>query len=92
MYKFQGAFTTKRRKRLSLCLLSQALCHKDIWGSGGIAPPFLTSALDGGEWSASRSGRFITRERPPPLSGTHWIGGRVGPDSAILSVACLYTD
>jgi hypothetical protein len=21
------------------------------WGSGGIAPPFLTLALDGGEWS-----------------------------------------
>jgi hypothetical protein len=27
-------------------------------GSGRIAPPFLTSALDGGEWSASRHGRF----------------------------------
>jgi hypothetical protein len=23
-----------------------------------MAPPFLTSALDGGEWSASRLGRF----------------------------------
>jgi hypothetical protein len=22
------------------------------WGNGGIAPPFLTSALDGGEWSS----------------------------------------
>jgi len=32
----------------------------------------LTSALDEGEWSASRPGRFITRERAP---GTHWIGG-----------------
>jgi hypothetical protein len=31
---------------------------------------FLTSALDGGEWSASRPGRFI------PI--THWIGGSVG--------------
>jgi hypothetical protein len=36
----------------------------------------LTSALDGGEWSASRPGRFIPRERAP---GTHWIGVRVGP-------------
>jgi hypothetical protein len=34
----------------------------------------LTSALDGGEWSASRSGRFTSRERAP---GTHWIGGWV---------------
>jgi hypothetical protein len=24
------------------------------WESGGIAPRFLTSALDGGEWSGSR--------------------------------------
>jgi len=31
-------------------------------------------ALDGGEWSTSRSGRFTTRERVP---GTHWIGGCV---------------
>jgi hypothetical protein len=27
-------------------------------GSGGIAPPFLTSALAAGEWSDSRTGRF----------------------------------
>jgi hypothetical protein len=36
----------------------------------------LTSALDGGEWSASRPGSFTSRERAP---GTHWIGGCVGP-------------
>jgi hypothetical protein len=35
----------------------------------------LTSALDGGEWSASRPGRFTPRERTPD---THWIGGWVG--------------
>jgi hypothetical protein len=29
--------------------------HEDIWGSGGIAPPFLTLALDGGESSASHA-------------------------------------
>jgi hypothetical protein len=32
---------------------------------------FLTSALAGGEWSASRPGRLIPGERAP---GTHWIG------------------
>jgi hypothetical protein len=37
-----------------------------VWGSGGIDPLFLTSAV-GGEWSASRPGRFTP--------GTHWIGG-----------------
>jgi hypothetical protein len=30
----------------------------DVCGSGGVAPPFMTSALDEGEWSASRPGRF----------------------------------
>jgi hypothetical protein len=32
-------------------------------GSGDIAPPFLTSALDGGEWSSSRPCRFTPREK-----------------------------
>jgi hypothetical protein len=35
---------------------------------------FLTSALDRGEWSALRPGRFTTRERVPD---THWTGGWV---------------
>jgi hypothetical protein len=33
---------------------------------------FLTSVLDGDEWSVSRPGRFNPMERAP---GTHWIGG-----------------
>jgi hypothetical protein len=38
---------------------------------------FSTSALDGGEWSASRPGHaFTPGERTP---GTHWTGGWVGP-------------
>jgi hypothetical protein len=44
---------------------------KTYEGSGGIAPLFLTLALDGGEWSPSRPGRFIP--------GTNWIGSWVGP-------------
>jgi hypothetical protein len=44
-------------------------------GSGGVAPPFLTSALDGGEWSASRHGHFTPGERAP---NTHCIGGWMG--------------
>jgi hypothetical protein len=32
-------------------------------GNGGIAPPFLTSELDGGERSASRPGRFTCGEK-----------------------------
>jgi hypothetical protein len=40
-------------------------------GEWGIAPSFLTSALDGGELSASRPGHFTP--------DTNWIGGWVGP-------------
>jgi hypothetical protein len=43
----------------------------------------LTSALDGGEWPASRPGRFTPRERAP---GTHWIGGWVGPRAGLDAV------
>jgi hypothetical protein len=44
---------------------------------------FLTSVLDGNEWSASRPGRFTSKEN----SGTHWIGGRVGPRAGLDVVA-----
>jgi hypothetical protein len=43
----------------------------------------LTSALDGGEWSASHHGRFTPRERDPL---THWIGGWVGPRAILDAV------
>jgi hypothetical protein len=37
--------------------------YEDVRGSGGITPPFLTSALDGSEWSASCPGRSIPETR-----------------------------
>jgi hypothetical protein len=40
-----------------------------------MAPPFLTLALVGGQWSALRPRRFTPGEIAP---GTHCIGGRVG--------------
>jgi hypothetical protein len=43
----------------------------------------LTSALDGGEWSASRPDRFTSRKRAP---GTHWIGGWVGSRAVLDAV------
>jgi hypothetical protein len=43
----------------------------------------LTSALDGGKWSALRPGRFTSRERAPD---THWIGGWVGPRAVLDAV------
>jgi len=47
---------------------------KAYWGSG------VTSALGGGEWSASCTGCFTPRERAPD---THWIGGWVGPRTSL---------
>jgi hypothetical protein len=41
---------------------------------------FLTSALVGGEWSASRYCRFTPGERAPR---THWIGGWVDPRAGL---------
>jgi hypothetical protein len=43
----------------------------------------LTSALDGDEWSASRPGRFTPTER---ATGTHWMGGWVGPRALLNAV------
>jgi hypothetical protein len=49
----------------------------------------LTSALVGGEWSASLPDRFTSDERAPD---THWIGGWVGPRTGLDDVDCPYWD
>jgi hypothetical protein len=49
--------------------------HADVWGSGRRAKVFLTWAVNGGEWSASRTGRFAP--------GTHWIVGWSGPRAGL---------
>jgi hypothetical protein len=54
-----------------------------MWGSGGIASPFLTSALDGGKLSASRHCRFSPWERG---SGIYWVGGWVDPGAGLDDV------
>jgi hypothetical protein len=36
--------------KLPLGLINSALNREDVWGSGCIAPPFLTSLLDGVQW------------------------------------------
>jgi hypothetical protein len=48
-----------------------------------MAPPFLTSGLDGVEWSALHTSRFTREERAPC---THWIGGWVGPRAGLDAV------
>jgi len=58
---------------------------KTYWGNRDKAPPILkTSALDGDEWSASRTGRFIAGEINPSI---HWIGGWEGPMSGLDAVS-----
>jgi hypothetical protein len=64
----------KKNKVFPVLYLIKHCAMKTSGGRGCIDPPFLTSALDGGEWSASRPGRFTPRERNPC---THWIGVRV---------------
>jgi hypothetical protein len=44
---------------------------------------FLTSTLAGGNWSASRPGRFTTGET---AFGTHWIGSWVDPRTGLEDV------
>jgi hypothetical protein len=48
---------------------------------------YLTSALDGGEWSASRPGRCTPGKSP----GNHWIGGWVGPRAVLDAEVKLKT-
>jgi hypothetical protein len=54
-----------------------------LGGGGGrySSYSFMTSALDGGEWSASRPGRAFTPGESTP--GTHWTGGWVGPRAGL---------
>jgi hypothetical protein len=53
---------------------------KSIGGVDYSSTHSLTSALDGGEWLASRRGRFNPKER---ALGTHLIGGWVGPRAVL---------
>jgi hypothetical protein len=52
-------------------------------GNEGIVPPLLTSALDGGERSASCLCRFTLGDIAP---GTPWLGGWVGPKFGLDSM------
>jgi hypothetical protein len=53
-----------RKAKSSLCLTTEALLYEGVWGVDIDIHVFLTSALVGREWSASRPGRFIPGEEP----------------------------
>jgi len=67
---------------LSLCLTKHH-AMKMQWGVEVQLHAFLSSAIDGGEWSASRPGRFTPRKSPwYPLD--RWLGGpRAGLDAVV---------
>jgi hypothetical protein len=67
----------------SLCLISYAPRHEDVWGNEGIAPSFLTSALDGGDRSSPHPGRFTPGEKSLSI---HRIGGFVSPRAGLDAV------
>jgi hypothetical protein len=56
---------------------------KTYWGVDVQIHVFLTSAVAGGELSASHPSRFTPGESAP---GTHWIGGWVGPRTSLINM------
>jgi hypothetical protein len=77
------SWRVKRKRGKGSLLLTKYHAMKMYWGVEVYLHAFLTSALDGGEWSALRPGRFTHRKRAP---GTHWIGGWVGPRAVLDTV------
>jgi hypothetical protein len=78
-----GLFTVKVKVESSLCC-NWASRHEGVLGEWRYsATHSLTSEVDGGEWSASRSGRFTPRERAPRSC---WIRGWVGPRAVLDAV------
>jgi len=84
-YQHGEGVKLKVKVKLSLRFLTEHHAMKAYWRkwNGGIVHAFLASALDGNEWSPSRTGRFTPRERTP---GTHWIGDWVCPRAGLDAV------
>jgi hypothetical protein len=75
--KYSTEFETGKVRYTTAQSKAVPLCHADAKGDRTHSSYlFLTSALDGGEWSASSPGRALPPGKEPP--GTHWIGGWVG--------------
>jgi hypothetical protein len=75
--KFKG----KKRKPVTVLFWNWAPSMEVEWRKSSTY--FLTSAVDGGEWSASCPGRFTLRERAP---ATHWIGWWVATSAVLDAV------
>jgi hypothetical protein len=54
---------------------------KTLWRSGSVAPPFLTSLLDGEEWSSSYPRHFNPGKIAHDIHGIGaWVGTTAGLD------------
>jgi hypothetical protein len=51
------------------------------YGNEDITPSFLTSALDGSEWSASHPSRFTPEKESPVLNGQKAVRASAGVDA-----------
>jgi hypothetical protein len=63
-----GRYITHKKAKVKLSLyfiIYLGTIHEGIWGSGGTALPFLTSALDGSEWSVQDLCLLTPRTEPP---------------------------
>jgi hypothetical protein len=79
-YHVKFVLLVKGKVMLSLCLITQ-FAKKTYEGmKGGIALPFLTTDLDGGNGSASQPGYFTPGER---AHSTHCIGGWLDPRASL---------
>jgi hypothetical protein len=69
-FNFRGPHVkSKTTIKLSLCLINSGPRPNNLCGKGGIPPPLVTSALDGGKWLASHPCRFTPGEKPPVRIG-----------------------
>jgi hypothetical protein len=61
-FSYSWVYTFHQLISAILYLINKHHAKKIVPGSGSVAPPFLTSPIDGGEWSVSRPGRFTHGE------------------------------
>jgi hypothetical protein len=80
-YFCDAAWQLKHSKLKLFLWLTKHHAMKTYWGVEVQIHAFF--ALDGGEWSASRPGRFIARVI---AFHTHWIGGCVGPSAGLDTI------
>jgi hypothetical protein len=62
-------------RKLFLCLKESQLSFSAMASVKKVNLSLRISTLDAGEWSTSRSGRFVHRDIDP---STYWAGGWVG--------------